>query len=72
MHDITDLESRGIPGLFIASSEFKEAAAAQSKALGFDPAAVYVPHPVQDRTEKEMQEMADYALAAIKKGICKN
>ena len=71
MHDITDLESRGIPGLFIASNEFKEAATAQSKALGFDPAAVYVPHPVQDRTEEEMQQMADDALATIQKAISK-
>ena len=59
MHDITDLESRGIPGVFIASSEFVEAAEAQSKSLGFEPASVFVPHPIQDRTKEEMEALAD-------------
>ncbi len=65
MHDITDLEARGIPGVFVASTEFREAAAAQSKALGFEPAAVFVPHPIQDRTDDEVRALADGALDAI-------
>ena len=65
MHDISDLESRGIPGLFVASSEFVEAANAQSAALGFAPASVFVPHPIQDRTDAEVQALADDAVAAI-------
>ena len=65
MHDITDLESRGIPGMFVASSEFVEAAAAQGKALGFDPAACYVPHPIQDRTDDELHALADAAFEEI-------
>ena len=51
--------------MFVASTEFIEAARAQSEALGFDPAAVYVPHPVQDRTDDEMRALADAALAEI-------
>jgi hypothetical protein len=54
-----DLESRGVPGGFVASEVFIEAAAAQAKALGFDPLKVFVPHPIQDRTDEEMREMAD-------------
>ena len=65
MHDIADLESRQIPGVGIASSEFVEAAAMQSRALGFDPAMVFVPHPIQDRTDAEMRALADGALADI-------
>ena len=65
MHDITDLEGRGVPGVFVASSEFMEAAAAQAAALGFEPAAVFVPHPIQDRTDDEMQAMADAAVEEI-------
>ena len=65
MHDITDLEGRGVPGVFVASSEFIEAAAAQSAALGFDPAAVFVPHPIQDRTDDEMRALADAAVTEI-------
>ena len=65
MHDITDLEGRGVPGVFVASTEFIEAAAAQSAALGFDPAAVFVPHPIQDRTDDEMRALADDAVEEI-------
>ena len=65
MHDITNLEERGIPGLFVASIEFETAASAQAEALGFDPARVFVPHPIQDRTADEMVQLADGAIDAI-------
>jgi len=50
---------------FIASSEFVDAAAAQAEALGADPARVFVPHPIQDRTDDEMRTLADQAFAEI-------
>ena len=65
MHDITDLEGRGLPGMFIASTEFAEAAAAQSQALGFKPAACYVPHPIQDRSDDEIRALAEAAFDEI-------
>ena len=65
MHDIADLDSRGIPGGMIATTAFEEAAVSQGRALGFDPAIVYVPHPIQDRTDKEIQAIADDALDSI-------
>ena len=65
MHDIADLEGRGIPGVFVASTEFIEAAEAQARALGFPAAAVYVPHPIQDRTDEEMRDLADGAVDSI-------
>ena len=65
MHDIADLEGRGRPGVFVASAEFAEAAAAQSRSLGFEPAAVFVPHPIQDRTDDEMRAIADAAVDEI-------
>ena len=58
MHDITDLERRGIPGVFVASDVFVDAAASQAKALGFDPASVFVEHPIQDRTDEEIRVIA--------------
>lgn len=70
MHDITDLENRGIPGGFIASTEFIEAAKAQSEALGYEPAAVFVPHPIQDRTDDEINALADDAFDAILTMVC--
>ena len=65
MHDIADLERRGLPGVFIASTEFVEAAAAQAEALGVAPAVVFVPHPIQDRTDDEVRALADAALNEI-------
>lgn len=65
MHDIADLEGQGLTGVFLASSEFAQAAAAQSAALGFPAAHVLVPHPVQDRTDAEVRALADGAYAAV-------
>jgi hypothetical protein len=65
VHDVTDLEARGVPAVFVASSEFVDAAAAQARALGADPARVFVPHPIQDRTDEEMRAIADAAVEKI-------
>ena len=65
MHDTTCFESAGKPAVFVASEEFLEAARAQSAALGFEPASVFGPHPIQDRTDEEMHALAEAALAEI-------
>ncbi|QQS25548.1 MAG: hypothetical protein IPM43_04010 [Actinomycetota bacterium] len=66
MHDIVDLERRGVVGAFVASAEFVVAAEAQARSLGLaDVARVFTPHPIQDRTDDEMREYADAAFAAI-------
>jgi hypothetical protein len=62
VHDITDLERRGIPGVFVASAPFADAAQAQGDRLGFHPAGVIVEHPIQDRTDEEMHAIADSAI----------
>jgi hypothetical protein len=62
VHDIVDLEGRGVTGVFVASSTFVDAAAAQSEALGVTPASVFVAHPIQDRTDDEMRALADAAI----------
>jgi hypothetical protein len=59
VHDIVDLEVRGVPGVFVASSEFVEASEAQAVALGLPAPRVFVPHPIQDRTDEEMRALAD-------------
>ena len=62
---MTALEGRGLPCVFVASTEFVEAARAQGAALGFEPAGVFVPHPVQDRTDAELRAMAEAAAEAV-------
>jgi hypothetical protein len=66
VHDISDLELRGVPGVFIASEGFVDAAIAQSTSLGFPSVArVFTPHPIQDRTDDEMIAYADAAFDGI-------
>ncbi len=65
MHDIADLEQRGLPGVFVASAVFVDAAEAQARSLGFDAARVFVAHPIQDRTDDEMRALADTAVDAL-------
>ena len=64
MHDISDLERRGIPGVFVASEGFIDAAETQATALGHPTARVFTPHPIQDRTDDEMREIADATVEA--------
>ncbi len=65
MHDTVDLESRGVAAVFVATQEFTDGAEAQARALGADPAAVYVEHPIQDRSDEEMRAIADTAFDAV-------
>jgi alkanesulfonate monooxygenase SsuD/methylene tetrahydromethanopterin reductase-like flavin-dependent oxidoreductase (luciferase family) len=65
VHDTVNIEAAGVPMVFIASSEFVEAADAQSRALGADPARVFVPHPIQDRTDDELRALAEQAISSI-------
>jgi hypothetical protein len=66
VHDIVDLESRGVPAVFIASAQFVDAAIAQSQSLGFPTVArVFTPHPIQDRTDDELIAYADAAMDEI-------
>jgi hypothetical protein len=66
VHDINDLELRGIPAMFVASDQFVDAAIAQSTALGFPAVSrVFTPHPIQDRTDDEILTYADVAFDQI-------
>ena len=59
------LDQLGVPGLMVATTEFKPAAAAQSKSLGFEPEIIWVDHPIQNRTEDELKEIAYDAFPTI-------
>ena len=47
-----------MPAVGVATTEFVDAAAAQCDALGFDAAMIFVPHPIQDRTDAELEALA--------------
>jgi hypothetical protein len=53
----------------VASTAFVQAAEVQSKALGYEPTMVWVPHPIQDRTDEELRALADSAFDEIVEGL---
>jgi hypothetical protein len=65
VHDIADLERRGVVGVFLCSTAFDSAARVQSEALGFPAPFVMVPHPVQDRTDDEVRAALEAAYPAL-------
>ena len=52
-------------GVFLASEVFADAARMQSATLGFPAPFVLVPHPVQDRTDAELQAVAEQIYPAV-------
>ena len=69
MHDIVEMEGRGVPGVYVASAEFKAAGEVQAQALGYDPAVVFVRHPIQDRTDDEMRMIAKNAVDELIRAV---
>jgi hypothetical protein len=69
VHDMIDYERRGRPAVYVASTEFIPAAAAQARSLGMDPAVVFVPHPIQDRTDAELRQLADDAFRDVLRAL---
>lgn len=53
----------------MATTEFADAAAAQARSLGFEPAVVWVDHPIQNRTAAELADLADRAIEPILRAI---
>mgnify|MGYP003337481451 CR=1 FL=1 len=54
-----NFDSKGIPGVSVVTTGFTDAVDVQSRAMGFDPAVVYTPHPIQNRTTAEIEAFAD-------------
>jgi hypothetical protein len=59
------LDDRGVPGCFVVTTEFREAAKQQASTLGFEPAIVWVPHPIQNRTSAELERIAEESIESI-------
>lgn len=69
MHDGSNLDTNGIPALIVATTAFVQAADVQAKKLGYDPTMVWVPHPIQDRTDPELRAIADSVFDEIVKKL---
>jgi len=56
--------------MFVASREFVDAATNQAASLGLpELKRVFVPHPIQDRTDEEMISYADEAFDEIVRAV---
>ncbi len=66
MHDTTWFEIQGRPAVFVASSEFADAAEVQASMLGLpEVRRIFVPHPIQDATDDEIRAKADTIVADL-------
>ncbi len=66
MHDTVWFEIQGTPAVFIASTEFDDAAQTQAEALGLpEVRRIFVPHPIQDATDEEMRAKADAVVDRV-------
>jgi hypothetical protein len=64
-HDLNDLDRRGVPGVSVLTTEFKDAFAKQCVAIGFAGSSIYVPHPMQNRTTQELHQLGDQSFEKI-------
>ena len=66
MHDTVYFETQGIPSVFVLTDEFGGAAQTQADALGLpNVRRVFVPHPMQDRTDDEMHARAEAVVEQL-------
>ena len=66
LRDVLSFETMDRPAVLVASSAFEQAADHQSKALGQpDIHRVLVAHPIQDRSDDELRDLARAAADQI-------
>jgi hypothetical protein len=65
LHDLATLDRRGVPGCAVITTPFKDAAASQGGALGFDPEVIWVAHPVQNLTSAQLRGLAESAVEGV-------
>ena len=66
LRDVLEFERVGKPSVLVASSAFVDAAEKQARMLGQPQARrVFVAHPIQDRTDEELRELARHAAGEL-------
>lgn len=56
----------------MSTTAFVQAADAQSRQLGYEPSIVWVPHPIQPRTDAELHALADGALDEVMRRLTRD
>ena len=62
-----NFDERGIPGVSVVTTGFTDAVQVQTKAIGFEAAVIYTPHPIQNRTAEELKKIADDVVEPVLK-----
>jgi hypothetical protein len=70
LRDVAEFETLGLPAVLVSTTGFIDAADEQAKRLGLAALPrVHLPHPIQNRTDSEVADLAraavDDLLAAI-------
>jgi hypothetical protein len=71
-HDLNDLDKKGLASVSVLTTEFRQAFDSQKGSIGLDAAAVFVPHPLQNRTTAELHQWAEAAIDEILRAITKD
>ena len=64
-HDLNDLDQRGVAGVSVLTEEFRDAFTKQCRAIGYDGASLYTPHPMQNKTMAELHAFAENTIDRI-------
>ncbi len=67
-----NFDERGIPGVSVVTTGFTDAVQVQTKAIGFEAAVIYTPHPIQNRTAEELKKIADDVVEPVLKLLTEN
>ncbi len=67
-----NFDERGIPGVSVVTTGFTDAVQVQTKAIGFEAAVIYTPHPIQNRTAEELKKIADDVVEPVLKLLTAN
>lgn len=70
LRDVAEFETLGLPAVLVSTTGFIDAADVQAERLG-QPALhrLHLPHPIQNRTDAEMAELARSAVDELLRAI---
>ncbi len=70
LRDVAEFETSGLPAVLVSTTGFVDAADEQAKRLGLAALRrVHLPHPIQNRTDPEMVELAQGAVDELVEAI---
>jgi hypothetical protein len=66
LRDVAEFETLGLPAVLVSTTGFTDAADAQAEGLGLASLRrVHLPHPIQNRTDSEVEDLARAAVEEL-------